>query len=78
MRITAVNSDNLAPAPAMMLATLKTLRTNLQRAIDEEITPRLKDERISPRTRSLLRERLTDLEKSIHEISSLERRLERL
>ena len=73
-----MHQDSNSPAKQLMLKRLIDLKNNLRQKIDSEILPRIKDERISKKTKELLQERMDDLEKSIREIALLEQRLNRL
>jgi hypothetical protein len=73
-----VYPDSNSPVRKMMLERLRALSQTLKKTIAEEILPRLKEEKISAKTRADLTDKLEDLNKSLSEIANLEYRLERL
>ncbi|HEY9753967.1 MAG TPA: hypothetical protein V6C97_02270 [Oculatellaceae cyanobacterium] len=73
-----MDATNGSPARELMMRRLSALSKTLQKRISDEILPRLKDERLSAKTKLELEEKLNDLRKSLSEIAALEVRLERL
>lgn len=73
-----MSNDRTSPASKMFLNKLKSLKEQLAKTIDEDITPKLNDLRISEGMREKLKDKLADLKKTIREITLLEDRLERL